>query len=81
MPSPSHTTLDISAEYSVENLVVREMAQLGEAHDPLVEPDPLVHLAELDVADDVIDRLDAEPLRAGRIKLEAGEEDTRVFRP
>ena len=33
---------------------------LGEAHDALVELDPLVHLAELDVADDVVDAQQAD---------------------
>ena len=36
--------------------LVREVDHLGHAEDPLVVVDPLVHVAEPDVADDVVDR-------------------------
>jgi hypothetical protein len=44
------------------DVVADELGHVGEAHDPVVELDPLVHRAELDVADDVVDRLE-QPLR------------------
>ncbi len=44
------------------DVVADELGHVGEAHDPLVELHPLVHPAELDVADDVVDGLE-EPLR------------------
>ena len=37
------------------DVLVGEVRELREAEDALVEPDPLVHAAELDVADDVVD--------------------------
>src|SRR5512133_1350697 len=40
--------------------LVAEVDQLGEAQDPLVELDPPVHLAQLDVADHVVDGLQAD---------------------
>src|SRR6266508_4467978 len=39
--------------------LVAEVDELGEAHDPLVEADPVVHPAQLDVADHVVDGLKA----------------------
>ena len=65
-PSPSVMTFDMSAEYSVEFLV-REVRQLREAKDARVELDPLVHAAELDVADDMVDRDQATP-RPGAVQ-------------
>jgi hypothetical protein len=44
------------------DVVADELRHVHEAHDPVVELDPLVHLAELDVADDVVERLE-QPLR------------------
>jgi hypothetical protein len=38
------------------NLVVAEMDDVRHPEHPLVELDPMVHLPELDVADDVVDR-------------------------
>ena len=38
------------------DVVADELRHVREAHDPVVELDPLVHLAELDVADDVVER-------------------------
>jgi hypothetical protein len=43
------------------DVVADELGHVGEAHDPVVEVDPLVHGAELDVAHDVVERLE-EPL-------------------
>ena len=40
------------------DVVADELGHVREAHDALVELDPLVHLAQLDVADDVVDRLE-----------------------
>ncbi len=44
------------------DVVTDELGHVHEAHDLVVEADPLVHLAELDVADDVVECLE-EPLR------------------
>ena len=57
---PSHTTVDISAEYSVRDLVVVEVLQLAEAEDLGVEAHPVVEPALLDVADDVVDAGEAD---------------------
>ncbi len=35
-----------------------ELGHVGESHDPVVEVDPLVHLAEFDIADDVVEGLE-----------------------
>ena len=43
------------------DVVTDELGHVHEAHDLVVEGDPLVHLAELDVADDVVEGLE-EPL-------------------
>src|SRR5919198_3577435 len=43
------------------DVLVGEVDHLPEAHDALVEADPFVHAAELDVADDVVDRLEPDP--------------------
>ena len=43
------------------DVVADELGHVHEAHDLVVEGDPLVHLAELDVADDVVEGLE-EPL-------------------
>ena len=47
------------------DVVADELGHVGEAHHPVVEVDPLVHLAQLDVADHVVQRLE-EPLRRTR---------------
>ena len=52
---PSHTTVEMRAEYSVRICVVVEVQQLGEAEHVAVEVHPVVELALLDVADDVVD--------------------------
>ncbi len=44
------------------DVVADELRHVREAHDLVVELHPLVHVAELDVADDVVERLE-EPLR------------------
>ena len=44
------------------DVVADELGHVREAHDPVVEVHPLVHVAELDVADDVVEGLE-EPLR------------------
>ena len=46
------------------DVLVGEVDHLGHPEHALVEPDPLVHAAELDVADDVVDRLEPDA-RAG----------------
>ncbi len=38
------------------DVLADELGHVGEAHDAVVEAHPLVHLAELDVADDVVQR-------------------------
>ena len=49
------------------DVVADELGHVGEAHDPLVEGHPLVHPAQLDVADDVVDGLEeALGLQPGR---------------
>jgi hypothetical protein len=52
------------------DVVTDELGHVDEAHDPVVEADPLVHPPELDVADDVVERLE-EPLR-GPVALDEG---------
>ena len=52
------------------DLVLVEVAQLGEA-ERLVERHPLVELADLDVADDVVDAFEADR-RAGRFGRQIG---------
>src|SRR4029453_13973992 len=53
--------------------LVAEVDQLGEAHDPLVELDPLVHPAQLDVADHVVDSLQADRGQRGGDRGPGGE--------
>ena len=59
---PLATTLLISARVLGGDVVADELGHVREAHDPVVEVDPLVHVAELDVADDVVEGLE-DPLR------------------
>src|SRR5689334_7463785 len=47
------------------DVVADELGHVREAHDPVVELDPLVHGAQLDVADHVVDRLE-QPRRGAR---------------
>ena len=47
------------------DVVADELGHVREAHDPVVEVDPLVHPAELDVADAVVEGLE-QPLRVRR---------------
>ena len=54
------------------DVLVREVRELREAEDALVEADPLVHPAELDVADDVVDR-DQPDARSGRAVRRHGD--------
>ncbi len=49
-----------------------ELLHVLEAHHPVVEGDPGVHLPELDVPDDVVDRLE-QPLRGRRDEGLAGD--------
>jgi hypothetical protein len=44
------------------DVVADELGHVRETHDPVVETDPVFHLAELDVADHVVKRLE-QPLR------------------
>ena len=58
------------------DVVAHELLHVREAHDVVVEPDPLVHLAEFDVADAVVDRLEGAVLGLRHDRLgghEAGE--------
>lgn len=58
------------------DVVAHELLHVGEAHDLVVEADPLVHPAELDVADAVVDRLEGAlggKLDDRRCRREAGE--------
>ena len=48
------------------DVVAHELGHVRESHDPVVEADPFVHLAELHVADHVIQRLEVPLRRAGR---------------
>ena len=43
------------------DVVADELGHVGEAHDPAVEVHPLVHVAQLDVADHVVDGLEQPP--------------------
>jgi hypothetical protein len=74
------------------DVVADELGHVGEAHDAAVELHPLVHLAELDVADHVVDGLEeALGLQAGGDRglpvhdraagHEAGQERPVVLRP
>jgi hypothetical protein len=45
------------------DVVADELRHVHEAHDLVVEADPLVHVAELDVADHVVEGLE-QPLRS-----------------
>jgi len=47
------------------DVVADELLHVREAHDPVVEVHPLVHLAELDVADAVVDLGEARPSARG----------------
>ena len=66
------------------DVLVVEVDELREAEHVLVEPHPLVHLAFLDVADDVVDRLQADRVERARAvavrveRLVAGGEDAAV---
>jgi hypothetical protein len=40
------------------NVIADELGHVHKPHDPVVETDPVVHLAELDIADDVIQSLE-----------------------
>ena len=40
------------------NVIADELGHVHKPHDPVVETDPRVHLAELDIADDVIQSLE-----------------------
>ena len=51
------------------DVVADELGHVGEAHDPVVEAHPLVHVAELDVADDVVEGLE-QPLRLALAALQ-----------
>ena len=56
------------------DVVADELGHVGEAHDAVVEADPLVHPAQLDVAHHVVERLEQPPrraLRAGRARTGA----------
>ena len=58
------------------DVVADELRHVHEAHHLVVEGDPLVHRAELDVADDVVERLE-EPLRLA-VALDPGALRGRV---
>ena len=48
------------------DVVAHELGHVRESHDPVVEADPFVHLAELHVADHVIQRLEVPRLEVPR---------------
>ena len=50
------------------DVLVREVRELREAEHPLVELDPLVHPAELDVADDVVDGDEPDAARRSAVR-------------
>ena len=50
------------------DVLVREVRELREAEHARVEVDPLVHAPELDVADDVVDRDQADPARRPSVR-------------
>ncbi len=54
------------------DLVLVEVAELAEPHHVLVERDPLVELADLDVADDVVDAVERHRREAGGRGWQAG---------
>jgi hypothetical protein len=58
--------------------VLVEVAELAEAHHVLVEGDPLVELADLDVADDVVDALERHRREAGGRGRQAGGDVARA---
>src|SRR5712691_6413729 len=49
------------------DVLVREVQHLGHAEGALVELDPVLHPAELDVADAVVDRAEADAVPLGRV--------------
>ena len=59
-PLPFCTTFDMSAEYSVLMSLSSKLTSCEKPSTLLVEVDPLVHLAFFDVADDVVDGLQAD---------------------
>ena len=64
------------------DVLVREVRELREAEHPRVELDPLVHPAELDVADDVVDRDEPDAARGSAVRrdrLEARQVRARVL--
>src|SRR5918994_2566195 len=64
------------------DLIVAEVDDVRHPEDALVELDPLVHLAELDVADDVVDRDQADAAAGAAVLRErdvAGEVRPFVF--
>src|SRR5919204_6192003 len=66
------------------NLVVAEVDDVGHPEDALVELDPVIHPAELDVPDDVVERLQADPGRGAAVlrrRAVAGEVRARVLAP
>jgi len=61
------------------DLLVGEVTHLCEAHDPLVERHPLVHAAQFDVGDDVVDRPDPQlHAGAGNVSDQWGEPGRKV---
>ena len=71
---PSCTTFDISAEYSVEICSASKWTSCSKPITLAIEADPLVHVAQFDVADDVVHDADADALALDRPRLEAGHE-------
>ncbi len=60
------------------DVVAHELLHVREAHDLVVEADPLVHLAEFDVAHAVVDRLEGAP--GGRLDDRRGGGEAREVR-
>ena len=65
-PVPFCTTFDIRAEYSVLMSLSSKWTSCLKPSTLLVELDPLVHLAFFDVADDVVDRREADRVERAR---------------
>jgi hypothetical protein len=63
LPSAAEHDLRHEGRVLGGDVLVGEVDHLPEAHHALVEADPLVHPAELDVPDDVVDRLEADARR------------------
>ena len=53
------------------DVIADELRHVHEAHDPVVEADPLVHLAQFDIADDVVQSLEEALGSSGALDVAA----------